>query len=103
MAAQAGLRAGDVITAIDGRDVPASSTAVARVVRAIVYVSFTTAWIPALCICSTHACRAGVEQRTWHGHISATRTVLVSQRGIVAQQARDLAGASLSAQQWHHE
>lgn len=39
VAAQAGLRAGDVITAIDGRDVPASSTAVARVVRAIVYVS----------------------------------------------------------------
>ena len=53
VAAQAGLRAGDVITAVDGRDVPASSTAVARVVRAIVYVSFTTAWIQALCICST--------------------------------------------------
>ena len=37
VAAQAGLQAGDTILAIDGREVPASSTAVARVVRAIVY------------------------------------------------------------------
>lgn len=37
MAARAGLQAGDTILAIDGREVPASSTAVARVVRAIVY------------------------------------------------------------------
>jgi len=35
VAARAGLRAGDVILAVDGREVPASSTAVPRVVRAI--------------------------------------------------------------------
>ncbi|KAK9821093.1 hypothetical protein WJX81_001563 [Elliptochloris bilobata] len=36
VAERAGLRSGDTILAVDGREVPASSTAVARVVRAIV-------------------------------------------------------------------
>ena len=36
VAAQAGLKSGDIITRVGDRDVPASTTAVARVVRAIV-------------------------------------------------------------------